>query len=72
MARFDVQITEFVEDREPPRPQDPTPEVRSVFWSGEADDEGAAREAGYVTWDGKYGPGRQPVQALVNVTPLAG
>jgi len=72
MMRFEVHITEVIEHDQPLGPLDPTPEVRSVFWAGEADDEAGARAAAYVAWDGKYGPGKQPVQALVNVTPLAG
>jgi hypothetical protein len=72
MTRFEVHITEIIEHDQPLGPLDPTPEVRSVFWAGEADDEAGARDAAYVAWDGKYGPGKQPVQALVNVTPLAG
>ncbi len=71
MTRFEVTITDVIERNQPPGPLDPTPEVHSVFWAGEADDEAAAREAGYVAWDGKYGSGRQPVRALVNITPLA-
>lgn len=67
MARFEVHITEVIE-HELPGPLDPTPEVRSVFWAGEADDEAGARDAAYVAWDGKYGAGKQPVQALVNIT----
>ncbi len=70
MARFEVNITEVIEHEQSPGPLDPTPEVRSVFWAGEADDEAGARHAAYVAWDAKYGPGKQPIQALVNVTPL--
>jgi hypothetical protein len=71
MARFEVNMTEVIEHEQTPDPLDPTPEVRSVFWAGEADDEAGARHAAYVAWDAKYGPGKQPIQALVNVAPLA-
>ncbi len=50
MTRFEVHITEVIEHDQPPGPLDPTPEVRSVFWAGEADDEAGARDAAYVAW----------------------
>jgi hypothetical protein len=57
MTRFEVNITEVIE-HEQPGPLDLTPEVRSVFWAGEADDEASARDAAYVAWDSKYGSGK--------------
>jgi hypothetical protein len=71
MARFEATITETILEMEAPvAPHEPTPEVRSVYWSGDAADQDAAKEAAYAAWDEKYGPGKQPVQALVKITAL--
>lgn len=71
MARFEVTIAETIRQMQAPVPDDaPTPMARSVYWSGEAKDSDAAKEAAYAAWDEKYGAGKQPVQAIVKVTPL--
>gem|GEM_PF-3774954 len=57
-ARFEVTITETIRQLAAPMPDDaPTPMARSVYWSGDAKDEDAAKEAGYAPWDEKYGAG---------------
>lgn len=67
---FEVHIGEIIATGAAPlHPGEPTPEVRSVFWRGEAIDQDAAKEAGYTAWDLKYGSGRRPAHALVSVTP---
>jgi hypothetical protein len=71
-ARHKVDIGEVsgVSHGQVPRGE-PTPEIRSVFWRGEAADESAAQEAGWRAWDQKYGAARQPVDALVKVMSVA-
>jgi hypothetical protein len=57
-ARFEVTITETIRQLAAPMPDDAlTPMARSVYWSGDAKDEDAAKEAGYAPWDEKYGAG---------------
>jgi hypothetical protein len=71
MPTYEVQIGEVrATPAGPIRPGEPTPEVRSVFWRGEAVNEGAAKEAGYGAWEQKYGRGRAPVEALIAVTEM--
>jgi hypothetical protein len=72
MARFEATITETIVQMEAPADDEPTPMVRTVYWAGEAADQDAAKEAAHAAWDQKYGPGKQPVQAIVKITPLAG
>ncbi len=71
MPRFEVEIGE------PPPVVDPHVDpggvsscVRSVYWTGEAADGNKAKEAAYQAWDEKYGPGKQPVSAIVRVINL--
>lgn len=72
MPSYEVHIGEVSDVSPGPlRAGEPTPEIRSVFWRGEAIDENAAKRSGYRAWDEKYGPGQQPVQALVSVTSIA-
>ncbi len=71
MARFEATITETVRHTEVPAPREQTAEVRSVAWTGEAADRGAAQQAAYAAWDEKYGAGQRPTQAVVKVAPLA-
>jgi hypothetical protein len=72
MPRYEVHIGEVSEvDVKQLHPGEATPEIRSVFWRGDAIDEADARAAGYAAWDQKYGRGRLPVQALVRVTSVA-
>ena len=72
MPTYEVRISEAIE-RTPTsvRPSERTPEVRSVDWRGEAADEQAARLSGWRAWDEKYGAGRQPADAIVELTPVA-
>ena len=73
MPRFEVHIGEITRSIEAPvEPHEPTPEVRDVYRVGEAADQDAAKDAGYAAWDEKYGPGKQPISAIVNVTDLDG
>jgi len=73
MPRFEATITETIRQmRVPTADDEPTPVARSVRWVGEARDQDAAKEAADTAWDEKYGPGKQPVQAIVKVTPLEG
>jgi len=73
MARFEATITETIRQIELPAADDePTPVARSVRWVGEARDQDAAKEAAYTAWDEKYGTSKQPVQAIVKITPLEG
>lgn len=72
MPRFEVSIGETTRSFEAPvQPNEPTPEVRTVYWAGEAINEEAAKEAAYRAWDEKYGEGKQPVAAITKITPLA-
>lgn len=69
LPSYSVQIADLDPVSSGPlRPEQRTPEVRSVVWSGEAADEDAAKSAAWHAWDEKYGHGRQPVNALVKVT----
>jgi hypothetical protein len=71
MPKFSVEISETTRSFEAPvKPTEPTPEVRHVYWEGEAVDEDAAKEAGYAAWGEKYGADRQPVGAIVKITRL--
>jgi hypothetical protein len=70
MSTFEVVIGEVATEPAPVSDRGSTPEMRSVYWRGEAADEPAARALGYEAWDAKYGAGRQPVGALVAVTPV--
>lgn len=72
MPRFEVSIGETTRSFEAPvQPNEPTPEVRTVYWAGEAINDEAAKEAAYRAWDEKYGEGKQPVAAITKITPLA-
>jgi hypothetical protein len=70
MPTFEVHIGEMTSFEAPVEPNEPTPEVRDVYWVGDAADPDAAREAGFVAWDEKYGPGKRPISAIVNVKAL--
>jgi hypothetical protein len=73
MSPFSVHIGETSTSFEAPiKPNEPTPVARDVYWEGEAEDEEAATEAGYRAWDEKYGSGRQPVGAVLRITPING
>jgi hypothetical protein len=68
MTQFEVEI------REPPiivdarvSPGGLSSPIRTVFWSGEVANEDAAKEAAWHAWDERYGPGKQPVDAIVRV-----
>jgi hypothetical protein len=54
MPTFEVHIGEMTSFEAPVEPNEPTPEVRDVYWVGDAADPDAAREAGFVAWDEKY------------------
>jgi len=73
MPRFGVHVGEIPPEVEPASdPAKAVPEVRDVYWTGEAADPDAAREAAHLAWDEKYGSGKQPISAIVNMTPLDG
>ncbi len=72
MGRFEATITETIVQMEAHADDEPTPMARTVYWAGEAPDQDAAKEAAYAAWDEKYGPGKQPVQAIIKITPLEG
>jgi hypothetical protein len=67
MARFEATITETIVQMEAPTDDETTPVARSVRWVGDARDQDAAKEAAYAAWDEKYGPGKQPVEAIIKV-----
>ena len=68
MPRFEVAISEAPPIVEP-RSDDQgiSSFVRAVHWGGEAADEPTAIAAAWLAWDKKYGPGRQPADAIVRV-----
>jgi hypothetical protein len=68
MPRFSVHIGETSTSIEAPY----WAIGRDVCWEGEAEDDDAAKDAAYRVWDDKYGPGRQPVGAIITVTPIDG
>ncbi len=71
MSKFEVTITETVTAFEAPvDPHELTPDVRGISWTGDAADNDAAKEAAYLAWDEKYGSGKQPVAAIVKITPV--
>jgi hypothetical protein len=73
MPQFEVRVAEALDA--PPRvePNDPTPELRTLICKVDAADEDAAakRETWAHIWEAKYGLGRLPVHAIVEVTPLS-
>jgi hypothetical protein len=69
MPSFAVHIGEMTPSFEV-ESHEPALEVRDVYWLGEAADPDAARGAGSVAWDVKYGPGKQPISANIAVTAL--
>jgi hypothetical protein len=73
MPRFQVQISEpppIVDSRVSPGGIGSF--VRGGAWEGEASDEAAAIAAAWVAWDEKYGPHRQPADAIIRVSDLDG
>jgi hypothetical protein len=71
MPRFEVEISDpppVIDARVSPGGLSSV--VRDVYWAGVAADDSAAREAAWYAWDEKYGPGKQPVSAIVRVTTL--
>ena len=71
MPRYRVYIGEPVSTIEAADTGSPTPVPRNVSCATTAEDEQAAKAAGWRAWDEKYGPRAQPVQAIVKVVLLA-
>lgn len=66
MTDYEVQITEIVEPASDLT--EPTLIARDVYWRGSAESDNVAKIKAWSAWDEKYGPGNQPIEAIVLVT----
>ena len=74
MPAFEVRAAEVLDDAlSAVLPNEPTPEVRTLVCRVEAVDADAAvkRESWARIWEAKYGIGRLPLQALVDVAQIS-
>lgn len=66
MSQFDVEIRERSRVTDSGvSPGGVGSVVRSVVWSGEADNRNAAEADAWVAWDEKYGTGQRPDNPIV-------
>jgi hypothetical protein len=62
MPRYEIQLFESDVSPGPLAPNQPTPYVRSVVTTQEAENEEAAIDGAWRVWDAKYGPNERPAE----------